>query len=82
MHARARFNYNQPTVANRPFYGASASCTDPDQTPQNAASDQVLHSLLTEYTCTEVWMELKLTTYKQHLNSKWISSIAMVGTFD
>ena len=32
----------------RPFCGTSANSAKPDQTPQHAASDQVLHCLLTE----------------------------------
>ena len=31
------------------FYETLANCAVPDQTPQNAASDQVLHCLLSEY---------------------------------
>ena len=32
------------------FYGSFANNAEPDQTPLNVASDQVLHRLLTEYT--------------------------------
>ena len=32
------------------FYGTSTNNAEPDQMPQNAASDQVLHCLLTECT--------------------------------
>ena len=31
------------------FVGTLANCADPDQTPHNAASDQGLHCLHTEY---------------------------------
>ena len=33
---------------NRPFCGTQANNAEPDQTPQNAASDQGLHCLLAE----------------------------------
>ena len=36
--------------AGRPFNGMSANSTKPNQTLQNAASDRVLHRLLTECT--------------------------------
>ena len=46
---------------------------------QNAASDLVLHYLLTE--CTfETWMELFITT-QQPSNSTWILPIAKGGKF-
>ena len=32
------------------FYRTPTNSAEPDQTPQNAASDQVQHCLLTEYT--------------------------------
>ena len=32
--------------ALHPFYGTSADSTKPDQTPQNVASDQVMHCFL------------------------------------
>ena len=32
------------------IYGTSANSTEPDQMPQNAESDQVLHCLITECT--------------------------------
>ena len=35
-------------IVKRPFCGTSANSVKPDQTPQNAASDQVLHCLLSE----------------------------------
>ena len=38
------FNPYMPSV----LFGTSANSAKPDQTPQNAASDQVLHCLLTE----------------------------------
>ena len=38
----------KPIYAWRPFIGTSANDAKPDQTPQNAASDLVLHCLLTE----------------------------------
>ena len=51
----------------------------PDQKPHNAASDQVLHCLLTK--CTfEIWMKLKFTT-QHHLNSKWIRPNDKYGKF-
>ena len=31
-----------PFSAKRPFYGTSANSVEPDQTPQSAASDEVL----------------------------------------
>ena len=34
--------------AYRPFCGTEANSADPDQTPQNVASDQGLHYLLAE----------------------------------
>ena len=33
----------------KPFCGTSANSAKPDQTPQNAASDQVLHCLQTDF---------------------------------
>ena len=42
----AFLNTYKPSV--RPFCGTSANSAKPDQTPQNAASDQVLHCLLTK----------------------------------
>ena len=34
-------------IYGRPYYGTSISSVEPDQAPQNVASDQVLHCLLT-----------------------------------
>ena len=36
-------------IALCPFCGTQTNGADPDHMPQNAASDQVLHFLLTEY---------------------------------
>ena len=40
--------FTLPIYAYRPFCGTYANNADPDQTLQNAASDQGLHCLLTE----------------------------------
>ena len=43
------------------FNGTSANSAEPDQTPQNAASDQALHYLLTEGSI-KIWIEWENTT--------------------
>ena len=44
MHIKkCEVNPFKPSV----FYGTSANSAEPDQTPQNAVSDQVLHDLPT-----------------------------------
>ena len=47
------------------FCGTSANSAKPDQTPQNVASDQVLHCLQTEV-FYEIWIKMKK---KPHLTS-------------
>ena len=59
--------------AKHPFYGTSAHSAKPDQMPQNVASDQVLHCLLTEVSF-KIWIKMKNTTY-QPLNWKWTHPI-------
>ena len=39
----------QPHIILRPFYGTLANSADQVQAPQNVASDQGLHCLLTEF---------------------------------
>ena len=41
-------SFHRKIYTKFPFCGTSASSAKPDQTPQNAASDHVLHCLLTE----------------------------------
>ena len=65
-------NYSK---AGRPFNGMSANSTQPDQTLQNAASDQVLHHLLTE--CTFDLNESK--TYYPTTINQYKSSVIFVG---
>ena len=48
-----------------------ANSAKPDQTPQNAASDQVSHCLLTKVSL-KIWIKVKNTT-QQPWNWKWIS---------
>ena len=43
------------------FCGTSANSAKPDQTPQNAASDQVLHCLLIGVSL-KIWIKMKNTT--------------------
>ena len=46
MHIPISFPLTHISLAS--FCGTSANSAKPDHTPQNAASDQVLHGLLTE----------------------------------
>ena len=47
--------------------------------PQNAASDQGLHSLLTEF-YFKIWLKMKNTT-QQPLEQKWTGPIDKSGKF-
>ena len=44
----ARYVIDCATWPGSPFCGTLANSVEPDQTPQNAVSDQVFHCLLTE----------------------------------
>ena len=48
LHVRSRC-VGISAIALCPFCGTQTNGADPDHTPQNAASDQGLHFLLTEY---------------------------------
>ena len=65
--------------AKRPVCGIEANSGDPDQTPQNAASDPSLHCLLA--TCfIDVGIKLKNTT-QEPLKRKWTCPIDKSGKF-
>ena len=56
-------------ISKRPFCGAWANSGDPDQTPQNAASDQGLNCFLAENSI-EIWIKMKNST-QQPFKRKW-----------
>ena len=60
------------------FVGHWQTVQKPDQTPQYAASDQVLHCLLIEVSF-KIVIKMK-KTYRQPLNPKWTGLIDKSGT--
>ena len=68
------FNPFKPGVL---FYGTSTNNAEPDQTPQNEVSNQVLHCFLTE--CVYK-ISLRLTT-QQPFKWRWINPFLRVGNY-
>ena len=62
-----------PIYAQRSFCGTLANSAEPDQTPQNAASDQVFHCLFTE--CPMKMLLKTKNTTQQPLKRKWTGPI-------
>ena len=60
------------------FYGTCANGAEPDQKPQNVASDQALHCLLTE--C--IFKRIKLEIYYQQNASDYDQEIPHSQTTD
>ena len=69
------FNLFKPSTF---MWGIGKQCK-PDQTPQNASSDQVLHCLPPEYSI-KIQIKIKNTT-QQPLKQKWTVPIDKVGNF-
>ena len=68
-----------PKQTKRPFCMTSANSAKPDQTPQNAASDQVLYSLLIAISF-KIGIKMKNTT-TQPFERKWTGPNDKSGKF-
>ena len=70
--------FDQPNCTWCPTKGTEANSTGPDQTPQNAASDQGLHLLHTGVSIRNIVKPKKYTWHTLH--DKWTRSIYKDGS--